>query len=322
MEMRFPVVEGYAFALRKNSIQCDIDAMEPLILEPNREPTATFLLPQVGYKEGHQSQGGPFAFVEQNREAYYQETHLQTIQFQISRLIIEQLLSGQQSGTDTKSKVLRLQSRHQLFPQVYRYVEEYVERKVDFQFCHPCELGLDKYVTRIVERLRDRIEPDTGEGESPLLPVLNRYKPMGTTAEVEFKTTRPCQMTQRSHVNQVVADTATWEAIAAFKLEQSQAAKFYARNDHLGMLIPYEYQGVDHSYEPDFLVRLQNDATVVLEIKGYEDDQTKAKHNAAKRWVSAVNNWGHLGEWIFHVCRNPQLLDKELDYILRTAVGG
>ncbi len=319
MEMRFPVVEGYAFALRKNLIKCDISAMEPLILEPNREPTATFLLPQVGYKEGHQSQGGPFAFVEQNREAYYQETHLQTIQFHITRLVIEELLSGQQAGSDTKAKVLRLQSRHQLFPQVYHFVEEYVERKVDFQDCHPCELGLDKYVARMVERLRDRIEPDTSEGEAPLLPVLNRYKPIGTTAEVEFKTTRPCQMTQRSHINQVVTDTATWESIATFKLEQSEAVKFYARNDHLGLLIPYEYQGVDHSYEPDFIVRLQNEQTVVMEIKGYEDDQTKAKHNAAKRWVSAVNNWGHLGQWVFHVCRNPQLLEKELDYLLRSS---
>lgn len=124
-------------------------------------------------------------------------------------------------------------------------------------------------------------------------------------------------MAQRSHINQVVGDTATWEAIAAFKMERSGAVKFYARNDHLGLLIPYEYQGVDHSYEPDFLLRLKNDTTLVLEIKGYEDDQTKAKHNAAKRWVSAVNNWGELGKWSFHVCRNPQLLDKELAYLLQ-----
>jgi type III restriction enzyme len=37
--------------------------------------------------------------------------------------------------------------------------------------------------------------------------------------------------------------------------------------------------------------------TVVLEIKGFEDDQTKAKHIAAKRWVGAVNNWGQLRRW-------------------------
>jgi len=60
-----------------------------------------------------------------------------------------------------------------------------------------------------------------------------------------------------------------------------------------------------------------NRVTVVLEIKGYEDDQTKAKHTAAKRWVEAVNNWGQLGAWAFHVCRNPQLLDKEMEYLAR-----
>ena len=58
-----------------------------------------------------------------------------------------------------------------------------------------------------------------------------------------------------------------------------------------------------------------NDLTLVLEIKGYEDDQTKAKHDAARRWVSAVNNWGKLGPWAFHVCRNPQTLGKELEYL-------
>jgi type III restriction enzyme len=76
-----------------------------------------------------------------------------------------------------------------------------------------------------------------------------------------------------------------------FRLESSGAVQFYARNDHMGLTIPYEYTGVDHSYEPDFLVRLRNGVTVVLEIKGYEDDQTKAKHTAAARWVESVNNW-------------------------------
>ena len=73
--------------------------------------------------------------------------------------------------------------------------------------------------------------------------------------------------------------------------------------------------GVDHNYEPDFLVKLANGITLLLEIKGFEDDQTKAKHNAAKRWVSAVNNWGQLSRWELHVCRNPQVLEGELEYL-------
>jgi len=313
MEIRFPVVEGYAFALKKNSITCDVDAMEPLILEPNREPTATFLLPQVGYQEGRPSQVTPFPYVPQDREQYYRENHLQTIEFRIAQMVVDQLVSNDQGDGDTRRKVLRLQSRHQLFPQVYRFVNSYVSRKVDLRGCNPCELGLRKYVERTVERLRDAILPDQWEGEPPLMPLLNRYKPIGSTRDVDFKTTRPCQGTQRSHINQVVLDTETWEASTAFWLEQSREhVKFYARNDHLGLVIPYEYQGLDHGYEPDFLVRLANDLTLILETKGYADDETMAKHNAARRWVTAVNNWGELGPWAFHVCYDPQRLRGEL----------
>lgn len=270
----------------------------------------------VGYKEGYASQQtAAFDFVEQTRDAYYKQTHVQAIKFQIARMILERLMSAYMNGTDAKSRVLRLQSRHQLFPQVYRFVDDYVARKVDWQGCHPCELGLEKYARRMVERLADQIMPDDASGEAPLMPVLNRYKPIGTTAEVNFKTVQPCFMTQRSHINQVVADTATWESGAAFRIEQAEM--IYARNDHLGLFIPYDYQGVDHNYEPDFLVRLAPGVTLVLEIKGYEDDEIKAKHGAAKRWVSAVNNWGQLGKWMFHVCRNPQMLAKELGYLAR-----
>lgn len=320
MEIRFPVVEGYAFALRKNLIHCDVGQLDPLVIEPNREPTATFVRPTVGYQEGSPAaHSAPFQFVQQDRDEYYAHTHLQTIEFQIARLIVDELTVGATAATDKRRRVLRFQSRHQLFPQVFRYVDEYVRRKVNFNGAHPCELGLEKYVKRMVERVRDGIVPDESEGEPPLMPILNRYKPVGTTTDVDFKTTRPCHATGRSHIDQVVMDNLTWEATASFRLESSDAVAFYARNDHLGLLIPYEYMDIDHSYEPDFLVRLTKGVTVVLEIKGFEDDQDKAKHTAAKRWVTAVNNWGELGKWSFHICRNPQLLDKEMAYLIRSS---
>jgi type III restriction enzyme len=121
----------------------------------------------------------------------------------------------------------------------------------------------------------------------------------------------------------VVLDTAAWEASVAFRLEncaQEGSVRFYARNDQMGLVIPYEYMGVAHNYEPDFLVRLNlpgTDLTLVLEVKGHEDDQTKAKHGAAKRWVMAVNNWGKLGRWRFHVCRDPAILEREIAYLVR-----
>ena len=82
----------------------------------------------------------------------------------------------------------------------------------------------------------------------------------------------------------------------------------YVRNDRLEFNIPYELYGNPQVYEPDFIVRLRNDVSVVLEIKGKSFEDTDAKHQAAKRWVSAVNYWGELGEWDFFVCREPQQL--------------
>jgi type III restriction enzyme len=40
MEMRFPVVEGYVFALKKSLIRCDVSKMEATKIEPDRTPTA------------------------------------------------------------------------------------------------------------------------------------------------------------------------------------------------------------------------------------------------------------------------------------------
>jgi type III restriction enzyme len=169
-----------------------------------------------------------------------------------------------------------------------------------------------------VERLLDAIEPDDEQGEPPLVPLLNHFKPIGTTAEVNFLTRRQTREAFRSHINSVVLDTVTWEASAAFYLEAAtDTVAFYARNDKLGLVIPYEYEGIAHSYEPDYLVRLTNGVTLVLEEKGYETDQTQAKHQAAQRWVTAVNNWGKLGRWDFHVNRNPNMLRKELGLVAR-----
>ena len=91
----------------------------------------------------------------------------------------------------------------------------------------------------------------------------------------------------------------------------------YARNEQLG-LIPYDYVGVGHVYTPDYLVKLADGRTLILEIKGHQTDQENAKHAAAKRWVSAVNHWGQLGRWAFHVNRDPQMLAHELRHLTQT----
>jgi type III restriction enzyme len=95
-------------------------------------------------------------------------------------------------------------------------------------------------------------------------------------------------------------------------LAKEEVVRSYARNDHLEFNIPYELYGNPQVYEPDFLVKLVNGTTLVVEIKGQWHADTDAKHQAARRWVSAVKEWGRLGRWDFLVCREPQSLGESL----------
>jgi type III restriction enzyme len=252
-----------------------------------------------------------------DRQAYYDSIHPQTIEFEISREIVRALTEATHPGKER----LRRESRSALFPQVLRIVQSYVRERVDLNGLNPCEVGLQTYAQRIIGLLITAITPDDGKGEAPLLPRLNRYKPIDSTKKVRFKTVKPVQATVASHFNFVACDTNSWEQAATFQLEKlaNDGVVFcYARNDRLEFNIPYELYGNPHVYEPDFIVRLRNSVNVVLEIKGQSHEDTDAKHQAARRWVSAVNHWGMLGEWDFLVCREPQRLAEGLAKLVVT----
>jgi len=304
LKIRFPVVEGYAFALKSNAITADVDSIAKLSLDPVEAPQAVFVKAQVGMPEGGVGLGGGFVAVLQDRQAYYDSTHLQTIEFEIAREVVRRLTSAQ-AGSGKHAA-------HQLFPQVFRLVHDYIERRVDLRGCDPREIGLERYAGVIANRLFTAIRPDEQAGEEKLLPLLNRYRPIADTSVVDFKTVKPCFPTQKSHIDQVAADTNSWEQAAAFALEASEDVVTYARNDHLEFVIPYEYRRLARSYLPDFLVRLRDGSTLVLEIKGQEREEDREKRVAAQRWAEAVTNWGRLGVWRYHPCRDPQALGAEL----------
>jgi hypothetical protein len=44
----------------------------------------------------------------------------------------------------------------------------------------------------------------------------------------------------------------------------------------------------------------------------HNPEQTSAKHNAARKWTTAVNNQGDFGRWDFLVCRELDLLCEKL----------
>lgn len=153
--IRFPIVEGYVFKTTKGLLKCEVDKIETLSIDPKLEPTTTFLREAAGYDDSWGPRTNQWGIVAQDRATYYSQTHLQTILFQITQQIIDEFQGPSNASLDKKSRVLRLQSRHQLFPQVFSFVQRFVQTRVQFNGVDPRELGLEKYARIVVERLRD-----------------------------------------------------------------------------------------------------------------------------------------------------------------------
>ena len=307
LRIEFPRVEGFVYQI-KNKIRANISDVEPLSIDPNIEPTETVVRARVGYQIGVPGLVGPGETVTQTRKTFYESVRPQQIQYEVSRRITAALLNQDD---------FKMQARQLLFPQVLQIVRQYTKPlseggRIEYNDIDSREIGLERYVQNIVERLCTAIRPDEGSGEAPLLPRLERFRPRGATHEVLFRTSRASRQTIKSHVSHVVLDTKTWESSATFQLEQSGLVKAYVRNDHLDFTIDYEFNGSQHTYLPDFLVKLKSGTTLILEVKGYEDEQTRAKHEAAKRWCAAVSAWGEMGEWKFDVCRDPKTIKEIL----------
>ncbi len=131
-------------------------------------------------------------------------------------------------------------------------------------------------------------------GPAHIIPLLNRYNPQGSSAYVRASTAKPVFATKKSHVNLVVADTDSWEQIAAKTFEQTDAVQSYVKNAFLGFEIPYvDKQGVERRYLPDFIctVKTPDDELfyLIVEVTGFARDKELKRYFTTERWLPAVN---------------------------------
>jgi type III restriction enzyme len=136
-------------------------------------------------------------------------------------------------------------------------------------------------------------------------PVFDEESPIGSTRYMRmWYTTKPCHPTQKSQISHMLADS-SWEQYAANILEKSDKVSAYAKNDHLSFQIYYLWNGARRRFVPDFLIRLANGKTLVLEIKGQDTEQNRAKRSALDTWVKGVNEKGGFGTWSSDVAFEP-----------------
>lgn len=298
-EIKFPRVEGYTQAIR-NRVTVDWSTVPALHLEPGRIP------PQVDVKglsvtvKGGFSLTGPGKLDEVTLKDFRAKRRLQELVFDLASALTREYTS--QAGCEVPA--------HVLFPQLKPIVERYVQEKVRV---HPPadvkDLFLAPYYGWVIERLAEAVRPDTSQGEAPEVPRYETSRGPGSTADVDFWTSRDVREVEKSHLNYIVADTKRWEQSAAYYLDKNELLAAFAKNAGLGFAIPYLHNGQMHDYMPDFIVRLDaGDAYLILETKGY-DPLSEVKKAAAERWVSAVNADGTYGRWAYKIASKPTEVD-------------
>jgi type III restriction enzyme len=112
------------------------------------------------------------------------------------------------------------------------------------------DLFLSPYYGWAIERLSEAIRPDASRGEPPELPKYEKHRPQGSSADVDFPTTRDVREVVKSHVNYVVADTKKWEQSAAYILDTHPNVEAFVKNAGLGSRFPISTTGRSTSSSP------------------------------------------------------------------------
>ena len=271
LEIRFPNLVGYRLESDSSELRADFTATPDYFIDTTRQPLETILGTAVS-------------------------GDTQTLRARLEDLRDQQVLY-----TLTKEYLCRVHDEKQrndlrLFQQVKTIVGQWYEEKLKLKGeTDPLYKRLIIYddPQPIVESINRGIVAHAAERER-VLPILNHYNPVGTTAHVFGHTSKKTWPTKKSHINLVVADTDTWEQIAAKTLEKLPAVESYVKNAFLGFAIPYVDGGKERNYLPDYLVHLRTpklrEATLILEITGFNKDKAIKRWAVNERWLPAVNN--------------------------------
>lgn len=314
-EITFPRVVGYRYELAPDLIEANFKGESDLVLSPKDVPTETESAGIIGETAIHA--------LDDLRRIREQE-----VAFRLAKRLLERKFVDSGVGGPPVEEVY-------IFPQLLQIVRRYIEQKVrskDDAFVqmlliqHFADDACDRIYRAIV-----RHQTDTPEVIG-VRPTLHPFEPTGSTNHVSFDTRRPTYRTrEKCHVSHVVCDTNSWEQKLARSLEEMEEVRAYVKNEHLGFSIPYVIDGEEHSYLPDFLVRIDDGhgeeelLNLIVEVSGAGRRDKAAKVATVRTmWLPAVNQTGVFGRWEYVEIRDPwdakTLIRKHLASDRRSAV--
>lgn len=300
LEIRFPRVQGYRTELPEDHLEVTFNENSELRLTP--ELTG----PTLNRVEGIIGEG-----VEMRPE-HLKEMRQATLVYHLVR----HLLLSKYRDEDGEPRLA-------LFGQMKRIVNKWLDE--GYLKCsgdtYPAQLAYRQLADMAVNRIAAAITLSQ-MGAKPVKAVVDAYNPVGSSAHVNFATTKKGlwqTAPQLCHVNWAVYDK-EWEAEFCATAEANANVLAYVKNHGLGFEVPYLFGSEVRRYLPDFIVKLDDGhgfddpLNLVVEIKGYRGEDAKDKAETMKAyWVPGVNNLKTYGRWAFVELRDGYSIRDEFD---------
>lgn len=284
LEITFPRVQGYRVELPDARLEAKFSKDSELHLTPD------LVGPSVTKNQGIIGEGVDLTL------AHLQDMRSSTLLFHLTQHLLY-----------TKYRDPGEQPKLHLFGQLKRIVRQWLEG--GYLKCsggtYPAQVLYHELRDMAAERIKMAITESLSGGR-PVKAILDAYNPTGSTAFVNFTTSKELRWQtdlRKCHVNWVVCDS-DWEAEFCRVVEGNPKVRAYVKNQSLGLEVPYLMGSTPRKYLPDFIVQV-NDGhadplNLIVEIKGYRGENAKEKANTMKAyWIPGVNNLEKFGRWAF-----------------------
>jgi type III restriction enzyme len=283
-EITFPILTGYRIESVNDEIKADFSKVQPFEIDGSKYPEYTVMANAFSPEKEKLT-------LEQAKTKRKQE-----IVYMLTKYLITQ------HYTDDDGNPFFF-----LFHQLRNIVEEWFDTKIKLIGDAFANMIIYHDPKAVCEHIILGIYAESRKTDV-VLPVFNHYNKFGSTKYVRGDTSREVYPTKHSHVNLVVADTDSWEQIAAKTLDELHPQVIaYVKNAFLDFKIPYCKDGKENPmYEPDFIVKCRTASgktiNLIIEISGMSKDKSEKKWYVENRWIPAVNavrdKYGY-DEWHF-----------------------
>lgn len=285
LEIQFPRVQGYRVELPEERLSAEFNADSILELTPD------LVGPSVTRNSGIIGEG-----VDLSLEHLGDMRHSTLLMHLTKRLLY------------TKWRDPGEEPKLHLFGQLKRITKQWLDTCLVCKGgTYPAQLMYQELADMACERITAGITR-AEQGKRPIKAVLDPYNPTGTTAHVNFNTSKTSRWetdARRCHLNWVILDS-DWEGEFCRVAEAHPKVRAYVKNHNLGLEVPYRYGSETRTYLPDFVVLVDDGhgeddpLHLIVEIKGYRREDAKEKKSTMETyWVPGVNNLKQYGRWAF-----------------------